>query len=157
MKKLIFYPMIACIFMLNTASMCSSDDDNNNYNPTQQNTLAVIATVSQGTWHITNFTENDSDHTAQFSGYNFTFAGNNSLLATNGTNSYSGVWTVTNDDSNDDNPGNDIDFNIAFTSPNAFTELTEDWHILERTDAILRLTHVSGGDGSVDMLTFQKN
>src|SRR5690606_32590074 len=35
-----------------------------------------------------------------------------------------------------------------------FDELDDDWDILEATPQIIRLKHVSGGDGSGDFLTF---
>lgn len=154
MKKLIFYPVIACLFVLNTASMCSSDDDSSS----SGNTSEVVNTVMQGTWRITLFDEDGNDHTNNFNGYNFTFGSSNVLTATNGINTYTGVWSVTSDDSsNDDNPGGDIDFNILFSSPANFAELSEDWHILERTSTKIRLRHISGGNGGTDLLTFEKN
>lgn len=142
-----------CIFMLNIASTCSNDDDNNS----SANPTPVINTVTAGTWRITNFTEDTTDHTSDFTGYNFTFATSNTLVATNGTNTYTGIWSVTADDSNDDNPSNDLDFNIAFSTPASFAELTEDFQIVSRTDVKLVLTHVSGGNGGTDFLTFEKN
>jgi hypothetical protein len=154
MKKFLFYPIIACLFMLNTASMCSSDDSSSS----SVDTSAVVGTVTQGNWRVTLFDEDGIDHTSHFSGYNFTFGDSNVLTATNGTNTYTGAWSVTSDDSsNDDNPSGDIDFNILFSSPADFAELTEDWHILERTATKIRLRHISGGDGSIDLLTFEKN
>ena len=154
MKKLIFYPMIACLFLLNTASMCSSDDSSSS----SQNVTDVTNTVSSGTWRITLFDEDGNDHTSNFSGYAFTFGASNVLTAVNGSNTITGYWSVTSDDSSDDdNPSGDIDFNILFASPANFAELSEDWHILERTSTKLRLEHVSGGDGSIDLLTFEKN
>jgi hypothetical protein len=149
-----FYPIIACMFMLNTASTCSSDDDSSS----SADTSAVVNTVSEGTWHITLFDEDGNDHTNNFNGYNFTFGASNVLTATNGSTTITGFWSVTNDDSSDDdNPGSDIDFNILFTSPNNFAELSEDWHILERTSTKIRLQHISGGNGGTDLLTFEKN
>lgn len=154
MKKFLFYPIIVCVFLLNTASMCSSDDDSSS----PANTSEVINTVTQGTWRITLFDEDGNDHTTDFNGYTFTFGSANVLTATNGSNTYTGVWSVTSDDSSgDDNPGDDIDFNILFSSPANFAELSEDWHILERTSAKIRLQHVSGGNGGTDLLTFEKN
>ncbi len=153
MKKFIYYPVIACLFFLNTASMCSSDDDS----PSSSDTSAVINTVTSGTWRVTLFSEDGTDHTSDFTNYGFTFGSSNILTATNGTNTYTGVWSVTSDDSGDDNPSGDIDFNIAFGSPDSFAELTEDWHILERTSTKVRLQHISGGDGGTDLLTFEKN
>lgn len=153
MKRLIFYPVIACLFFLNTASMCSSDDNSSS----SQDTSEVINTVSSGTWRITLFDEDGNDHTNDFNNYDFTFGASNVLTATNGSTTVTGFWSVTNDDSSDDDSSSDVDFNILFTSPNDFAELSEDWHILERTATKIRLRHISGGNGGTDLLTFEKN
>lgn len=52
---------------------------------------------------------------------------------------------------------NDIDFNIFFSSPADFAELTEDWDIISHTASKIELKHVSGGNGGTDLLTFEKN
>lgn len=154
MKKLALIPMLSLIFMLNVASMCSNDDSSNSTtDPTP-----VINTVTSGTWRITFFEDSGVDETYHFTGYNFTFGSANVLTATNGTNTYTGSWSVTNDDSNDDSPSNDLDFNILFASPVNFNdELTDDWDILSRTDTKIELVDVSGGNGGTDYLTFEKN
>lgn len=154
MKKLKLIPLLALVFLLNVASMCSSDDDNSN---SSQDPTPVINTVNQGTWRITFFEDSGNNETNHFTGYNFTFASGNVLSATNGTNTYNGVWSVTNDDSNDDSPSNDLDFNIAFSAPADFTDLTEDWNIITYTATKIQLIHVSGGNGGTDYLTFEKN
>jgi len=154
MRKLLFYPLVACLFLVNTASMCSSDDDSSSSN----DVTPIVNTVTSGTWRVTLFDEDGNNHTNDFNGYDFTFGDANVLTATNGSTTVTGFWSVTNDDSsNDDNPGSDIDFNIMFTSPADFAELSEDWHILERTSTKLRLQHISGGNGGTDLLTFEKN
>jgi hypothetical protein len=153
MKKLSFYSVLACVFMINTASMCSSDDDSSS----SSNPTPVINTVSQGTWRITSYIDSDTDKTNLFTGYNFTFENGSALMASNGTNSYTGVWSVTTDDSNDDNPSSDLDFNIAFASPASFADLTDDWDFVSKTDTKVQLIDVSGGNGGTDYLTFEKN
>jgi hypothetical protein len=154
MKKLLFYPIVACLFMLNTASMCSADDDSSS----SGNTSEIVNTVSDGTWRVTLFDEDGNNQTSHFTGYDFTFGASNALTATNGSTTVTGFWSVTNSNSsNDDNSGSDIDFNILFSSPNNFAELSEDWHILERTATKIRLRHISGGNGGTDLLTFEKN
>ncbi len=154
MKKLLFYPLIACMFLVNTASMCSSDDDSSS---SSTDVTPIVNTVTDGTWRITLFDEDGNNHTNDFTGYDFTFGDSNVLTATNGSSTVTGYWSVTNDDSNDDNPSGDINFNIVFSSPDDFAELSEDWHILERTSTKLRLQHISGGNGGTDLLTFEKN
>lgn len=154
MKKLSLIPLLPLIFILNVASMCSDDDDtNNSANPTP-----VINTVTSGTWRITFYEDSGVNETYHFTGYNFTFGSANVLTATNGTNTYTGSWSVTNDDSNDDSPSNDLDFNILFSSPANFAdELSDDWDILSRTDTKIELVDVSGGNGGTDYLTLEKN
>ena len=99
--------------MLNVASMCSSDDDSSSLDPTP-----IINTATQGTWKVTSFVDSGNDETNHFTGYNFTFGAANVLTAANGTNTYTGTWSVTSDDSDDDS-SDDIDFNIAFASPDS--------------------------------------
>lgn len=155
MKTLKLIPILAMLFMLNVASMCSSDDDNSN--STFQDPTPVITTATQGTWRITFFEDSGNNETSHFTGYNFTFGASGALSATNGTNTYNGSWSVTNDDSGDDSPSNDLDFNIAFSSPADFTDLTEDWNIISYTATKIQLVHVSGGNGGTDYVTFEKN
>ena len=85
------------------------------------------------------------------------FGAGNILSATNGTNTYSGTWSVTSDNSNDDSPSNDLDFNIAFAAPANFADLTDDWNIISYTATKIQLIHVSGGGGGTDYITFEKN
>jgi len=155
MKHLSLISILSLIFMLNVASMCSKDDDvvtNPSVNPTP-----VISIVKNGTWRVTFYEDSGTNETNNFTGYNFTFGSSSSLTATNGTDTYTGSWSVTSDNSNDDSPSNDLDFNIAFATPPNFEELTEDWNILEITSTKVRLVHVSGGNGGTDYLTFEKN
>jgi hypothetical protein len=96
------------------------------------------------------------NETSNFTGYNFTFASNNVLTAAGNGMTTSGTWSVTDSNSNDDTL-NDLDFNIAFTTPANFVDLTDDWDIVSRTDTKIQLIDVSGGNGGTDYLTFEKN
>lgn len=153
MKKLILIPALFCLFMLNVASMCSSDDNDNS---TGTNPTPVINLVTAGTWRVSSYVDSGNDETNHFSGYTFTFATSNIVTATNGTNTYTGAWSVNADDDGDDNPGGDLDFNIAFASPPDFAELTEDWNIISTTSTTVSLKHISGGGGDTDTLVFTK-
>lgn len=150
-KNAIFAFIVGGLFF---ATSCSSDDDSN---PSTTNPSAndVINTVSSGTWRITSYLDSGQDETADFAGYNFTFGASNVLTATNGTNNYSGIWSVTNDDDS----ANDLDFDILFSNPApaSFQDLSDDWDVVERTSTKVRLRDVSGGNGDTDYLTFEKN
>jgi hypothetical protein len=153
MKKLILIPALFLVFMLNIASTCSKDDSPNpSVDPTP-----VINTVNTGNWRVTFYEDSGTNETTNFTNYNFTFGSGNVLTASNGTNTYLGTWSVTSDDSGDDSPSNDLDFNIAFTSPQIFLDLKEDWNIISYTSTKIQLIHVSGGNGGTDYITFEKN
>ena len=143
------------LFIATAFSSCTDEDDtvvNNSVDPTP-----VINVVNNGTWRITLFNDSGVDETLNFTDYDFSFGASNILSATNGTNTYSGTWSVTSDNSNDDSPSNDLDFNIAFSAPANFAELTEDWNIISYTATKIELIHVSGGNGGTDYITFEKN
>jgi hypothetical protein len=154
MKKFTLIPILALLYLLNVASMCSSDDNSN----TSADPTPVINTVTSGTWRITLYEDNGVNETNNYANYIFTFNSNGVLTAAN-TTSYNGTWSVTASNSNDDSQ-DDLDFNIAFLAPapNAFTDdLTDDWDIVSYTATRIQLIDVSGGNGGTDYLTFEKN
>lgn len=151
MKK-IFYPLMAVFFI---AYGCSSDDDNSGSDVTPADVSGTMV-AGPGDWRITNFTEDGENHTSYFTGYDFVFDTSNTVTADNGTNTYSGAWAVTEDTSNDDS-SSDVDLNILFASPDDFTELSEDWEVVNITSVKVVLKHVSGGNGGTDFLTFERN
>jgi hypothetical protein len=131
-------------------SSCKKDD-----NSTLSTITEVSSAVSSGTWRITYFMDSGTNKTNLFTGYAFTFNSNGSISAVNGLTIINGTWSVTN--SSDDDNTNDIDFNILFTTPASFEDLSDDWDILEATNAKIKLVDVSGGNGGTDYLTFEKN
>lgn len=152
--KLSFILMLTISLM---SMQCSSDDDNNpadNSAEIQQ----IINQVETGNWVITYFFDTDSDETSNYTGYEFTFGSNGMLTASNGTNTYTGTWSVTDDSnsSDDSSSDDDIDFNISFVSPSDFEELSDDWDIISHTSTKIELIDVSGGNGGTDYLTFEK-
>lgn len=149
-KETIFAAFAGLLFF---ATACSSDDDSGT--PSNTTVEEVVSTVTSGTWRITNYVDSGTNKTANFTEYDFTFGSNNVLTAANGVNTYEGVWSATNDD--DDSPSNDIDFNILFSTPATFADLSDDWDVVERTSTKIRLVDDSGGDGGTDHLTFEKN
>ena len=154
MKKVILIPMLFFLFMLNVASMCSSDD---NSSSSSQDPTPVINAATQGTWRVTSYVDSGTDETNHFTGYNFTFGNGGVLTATNGSNTVTGTWSVVNDNTNDDSPSNDLDFNIGFTAPANFADLTDDWDIVSYSDTTISLIDISGGNGGTDTLVFTKN
>ena len=49
-------------------------------------------TVVTGTWIVSNYNEKGTNQTGNFANYKFTFLSNNTVKATNGTNTINGTW-----------------------------------------------------------------
>ena len=155
MKKGLFYGMLLMLNFTLMSSMCSSDDDNSSSNDNSAEILQITNAMQVGTWRITSYVDSGQNETNDFTGYNFTFSANGTLTATNGTTTYTGSWSVTDSNSSDDSP-EDVDFNINFTSPPNFEELSDDWDIISHSSTKIELIDISGGNGGTDYLTFEK-
>ena len=144
-----------CILFIATSVLisCSSDDDN----MVNENTKTEIENnLKNNTWIITKYIDSGEDELYHYNGYEFTFAESGVLTATNGTNTYTGTWSITNDSSSSSS-SNDWDFNIFFATPEEFEELSDDWDILSNTSTKIELIDISGGNGGTDYLTFERN
>lgn len=144
--------LFVCLLGLTFMTSCNNSDDNPN-NSTQNQ---VQANVQSGTWRITKFIDSGTDETNHFTGYNFTFYSSGVLNANNGTNNYDGTWSITDSNSNDDSQ-DDLDFNINFNLLNDFQDLNDDWNFISQTPTKIELIDISGGNGGIDYLTFEKN
>lgn len=148
MKKLLSVSLAFSLFFLNA---CSNDNnDNNNNNNNNPTPTTVSNTLSSGTWRITYYWDTDHEETSNYSGYAFTFGSGNVLTAVNGASTVTGTWVTGLDDSQ-------VKLILAFSTPASFAELSDDWHVTERTDTRIKLEDVSGGGGGTDYLTFEKN
>jgi len=150
MKRIHLIPALA-IFITVSFSLGSCTNDN----PASLTPTVVQNNVQTGDWRITYFVDSGKDETSHFSGYTFTFANSGTLTSTNGSVTYSGTWSITDSNSNDDNPGS-IDFTILFNLSNDFKSLSEDWQIVTQSSKKIELIHISGGNGGTDYLTFER-
>jgi len=153
MKKTINLGMVLMLSLALMSSTCSSDDDDGNSNDNSALIADVENTVESGNWEITYYFDS-TDETSDYNGYAFTFDPNGTLTATNGTNTYAGTWSVT--DSSSSSSSDDVDFNIFFSAPPDFEELSDDWDIIQYSSTKIELIDVSGGNGGTDYLTFEK-
>jgi hypothetical protein len=144
MKKLI--NGIAIVIVLVTAFLsCKKNDDNNN-SGTTFNTSAII---TQGTWKVVLFKDNNVDETSNYTGYQFTFTAGGAAAAISGSVVTNGTWNTFNDDSQ-----NKLELKFGNTPP--LDEITEDWHIIGASSSTIQMEHTSGGNGGTDYLTIQK-
>ncbi len=158
MKKIKGILAICMLFILTTATTCSNDDNSSlEDNSSDKNVSEIKNIISEGSWKINYYYDTDKDETNNFTGYNFTFNQNNVLTATNGTNTITGTWSITGSSDDDNSSSNDVDFNIFFSAPENFEDLSDDWDVIEKSSTVIKLIDVSGGNGGTDYLTFTKN
>ena len=137
---------LAALFYLTS---CSNND------PIIPSQNVIENNVKTGAWKITSFVDSGKDETNHFSGFTFTFGTNNIITSANGSVTYTGTWSISDSNLNDDKP-KDLAFNILFNLTNDFESLNEDWQIVSQTSNRIELIHVSGGNGGTDYLTFEK-
>ncbi|WP_222983408.1 hypothetical protein [Flagellimonas meishanensis] len=111
---------------------------------------ALIQVLTTGDWYVTNYFD-DVDETALFDGMVFNFADDGSATANNAGTITNGTWATGSGDETD------LELNLNFGMNVPFDELMEDWDVLEATNDIIRLKDISGGDGTTDFLTFERN
>ena len=109
----------------------------------------LVQALTTGDWYITYFFD-DADETADFNDYVFNFASDGTATATDTNGTTNGSWATS---SGDETP---LELNLNFGLTMPLDELADDWDVLEVTNDIIRLKDVSGGDGSVDYLTFER-
>lgn len=150
-------------FMFLAVVACSSDDSNDNNTNNNNNSSSADQTteiVAGDVWIITSFIDSGDNETNNFTGYEFTFNADGTLVASNGSNTVTGTWSITDSNSSSDDDGNieDDDFNIFFPVPdtNDFEDLNDDWDFISVSDTKIELIDISGGNGGTDYLTFEK-
>ncbi|MCW3103028.1 MAG: hypothetical protein JWO09_1468 [Bacteroidetes bacterium] len=136
--------LLAVAFLAGTAGVESCTKEK------QEDIAYNLATsyINKGKWKVGRFEEDGKDETGHFSGYVFQFNTDGTVTATNGNNAVKGTWATNSD-------GSKTKMNINFaTAP--LNELNDDWVIKSGGTGSIQLQHTSGGDGSVDYLTFDK-
>jgi len=146
-----FFLTILALVSMSLLSLSFSNDGNTS-NTNSENVGQLQDAIIQGSWKITRFIEDGVNQTSNYNGFNFTFNTNGTVLATNGSNPVNGTWTTSVSSSG--TPKFVLNFNI---SNGPFDEISEDWNIESVSSILIDLKHVSGGDGSIDLLLFTKN
>ena len=144
MKKI----LLALTVLAVSFTACKKNDDNNS----AVTTTAVNSTVTSGTWRVTFFSNNGTNETSNYGGFNFTFVSNGTVSAANNLFAINGTWSTAVDN-------NKVKLTMNFPTPtvNAFLELNQDWEVTARTDTKVTMQHVSAGASGTDYLTIEKN
>ncbi len=104
-----------------------------------------------GQWNVAGYSEGGVDMTENFDGQDFSFSNRHQVeVSINDDPIIAGLWRVIRDSDQD------LRFYLNFANDATFGELTDDWEITEVTTDVLELRSESGGDGSVDILIFER-
>ncbi|MBK9257622.1 MAG: hypothetical protein IPM42_19355 [Saprospiraceae bacterium] len=133
-----------CLFIVMIFFSCSnSESSGDNINPTDiQNSL-----ISKQ-WIVKYYYDRDKEKTSDFSGYVFEFRSDKVVKAIKASQVINGIWNLRNDSGK-------TKMDLAFSGNDKFEEISEDWEVVKKTETIIELKHISGGDGHQDLLTFE--
>ncbi|CAM3376541.1 hypothetical protein [Aequorivita lipolytica] len=130
---------------------CSSDDDSGDVNTNEFENIKT--TLPQGEWEVSKLIDGQTDHTASFESFVFTFKEDGTVRAQNDLFTENGTWAYDNSSSSSDSSEELI---LQFSEMTPFDEINDDWDIVSVSNSKIELSDVSGGNGDVELLTFVK-
>ncbi len=132
------YPLAilaVCILFISCKKLIQKQEEN-----------AVLKIMTTGLWYVSGYKQNDSDITAQFSGYLFKFDANNTVTGTKANTSSTGQWSVNiaNRTIISDFPGANAPLSLlneTWTIKDSYTDSVSAWSIdtVSQTTNILQL------------------
>jgi len=139
MKTFLILVSISMVFLFS----CSRDGNNN-----VQPNAAVSNVIQQGSWLVSNYSNDGNDRLFLFGGYRFQFGSNGSLTATKGTASAIGTWST------GQSAGVSFIF-FDFESTPSFNQLNGNWPTISVNSGQIKLKRISlSGSGGNDFLDF---
>lgn len=110
---------------------------------------AVKSIVTKGKWKVNLYRDNGVDETNNYTGYEFQFQPNGTVVATKDETLLGGTWKSVVDN-------NKAKLYMEFASATHLDELSEDWQIMKQDSGSLELEDVTTGHGGIDYLNLQK-
>jgi len=121
-------------------------DDN-----TGGNTIpSLSAVLIEGKWIVANYLESDLNKTENYKGFSLEFAENGTVVASNDTETIEGTWSEITD-------SGVKKLSMDFGEAVPFNEFNDDWELVEYNETRVELKDLSGGDGSINKLIFERN
>ncbi|MCE3280675.1 MAG: hypothetical protein K0S44_2866 [Bacteroidetes bacterium] len=110
---------------------------------------AVNMLMTQGKWKVNQYRDNGVDETSNYTGYEFLFKPNGTLVAMKDNNMLSGHWKSEVDKK-------ETKLSIDFDSASDLDELSEDWQVLNKTDHSIELEEPATGYSGIDYLNLER-
>ncbi|MEH6765464.1 MAG: hypothetical protein V7655_13255 [Aequorivita antarctica] len=105
--------------------------------------------LQSGTWYIEKYLDDGDDETSDYSGFDFTFFSNQTILATNGSQNVDGIWIVSL-------TGQELNFELDMDSPINGADDDEYKALQYSPTSVTFITRNSQGEIE-DTLIFKKN
>ncbi|MEP2937378.1 MAG: hypothetical protein ABJM06_03210 [Gilvibacter sp.] len=100
-----------------------------------------------GTWIVALYMDDTDNDTADYNGYELDFNADGTVIAESDTDLIDGTWQVLS--------GGDT-LLLDFGPDIPFDEFNDDWDVFSVEPARVEVRDISGGDGSLDILVFEK-
>lgn len=105
--------------------------------------------LMDGTWIVALYDEDGDDQTNDYNGYIFDFMNGGAVLVT-GPSTINGTWSVIPS-------GNDLEMLLDFGTSVPLDEFNDDdWEVIDVQNNRVEIRDVSGGNGGIDTLVFEK-
>src|SRR5690606_32440004 len=107
---------------------------------------AIRDILMAANWKVGSYIDSGDDETSDYNGYTVDFKINSQVVATNGSNTNSGSWSV-------NGSGNELTLEFDGFP---FDEFNDEWDIISVQPDRIELRDVSGGGSGTDILIFVK-
>jgi len=110
----------------------------------------TLSTAQASIWKVTLYKEDLDDKTTYYTNYAFTFNVDLSVEAViTGSSQINGTYAISEDNSQ-------VKFVLSFTAVNNFDKITNDWRVETLSSTKIALRDISGRNGGIDYLTFER-
>jgi hypothetical protein len=134
---------VTMVFLLFSLSSCIKEESV----PGLAGADSLKAALQDENWKISLYIDCNEDETYHFTGYTFSFDTTGIVAVYDTLAVTTGTWLSRTSDGH-----NKFDLNFGKTYP--FHKINDDWHIIEQTEAIIRLEDISKKSGEAEFLTF---
>ena len=105
--------------------------------------------MTQGKWKVNQYRDNGVDETSNYTGYEFLFKPNGTLVAMKDNNMLSGHWKS-------EVGKKEAKLSLDFDSASDLDELSENWQIINKTDRTIELEETAAGYSGIDYLNLER-
>jgi hypothetical protein len=110
----------------------------------------LIQILKEGTWQVTNFTDDGENYTSEYNGFVFDFKENFTVTATKNEDVVNGSWAIIYDDGK-------LKLELDFGETTPFDELNNDWLVVEIENLRVEVNDLDDGGNEEGNLVFERN